>query len=144
VTNRRDVIKGSLALAARSAVLPGVTATLASCGGGGGATLSPPSGLSYSSPVAGTVGTALATFSPTVTGTVSSYTVASALPAGLSLNGHHRDRHRHACTSKHHAHLLRYQTLRIARRWYLFWSTFLAAATIRDWQVGPSSRGCPS
>jgi hypothetical protein len=48
--------------------------------------VSSPSGLSYTSPVIATVGTALASLSPTVTGTVSSYSVSQALPAGLSLN----------------------------------------------------------
>jgi hypothetical protein len=42
--------------------------------------------LSYASPQTYTVGTAIATLTPTVTGTVTTYTVAPALPAGLSLD----------------------------------------------------------
>ncbi len=46
-----------------------------------------PSGLSYStSSLTIAVGTAMTTFSPTVTGTVTSYTISPALPSGLSLN----------------------------------------------------------
>jgi mono/diheme cytochrome c family protein len=45
-----------------------------------------PSGLSYTSPSVATVGVAFAPLTPTVTGTVTSYTVAPALPAGLTLN----------------------------------------------------------
>jgi hypothetical protein len=65
---------------------------LAACGGGGGGGGdgggggTAPSALTYTSPVTATVGTALAALSPTVTGTVSSYSVSPALPAGLSLN----------------------------------------------------------
>ena len=46
----------------------------------------PPSGLSYSSPQPYTVGTAITPLDPTVTGTVTSYGVTPALPAGLSLD----------------------------------------------------------
>lgn len=67
-----------------------VVFVLAACSGGGGddgpATLSAPSGLSYPSPVQATAGTALAALTPTVTGSVTSYSVAPALPAGLALN----------------------------------------------------------
>jgi len=46
-----------------------------------------PSGLSYAaSPITATVGTAIASASPTVTGIVASYSVSPALPAGLSIN----------------------------------------------------------
>ena len=93
-TNRRDVIKGGVALAVRSALYSGgigVTASLTSCGGGGGGGSSAPqvdapSGLSYTTPVQCTVGTAITTLTPTVTGSVTSYSVSPALPAGLSLN----------------------------------------------------------
>jgi Putative Ig domain len=44
-----------------------------------------PSALSYSTPSTATVGTAF-TLTPTVTGTVASYSVSPALPTGLSLN----------------------------------------------------------
>lgn len=46
----------------------------------------PPSGLSYPSPPAFTVGTAITPLDPTVTGTVTNWSVAPALPGGLSLN----------------------------------------------------------
>ena len=46
-----------------------------------------PSGLSYSpSSQIGTVGTAIAAMNPTVTGTVTNYSVSPTLPAGLSIN----------------------------------------------------------
>lgn len=72
---------------------------LAACGGGGsgepagggngGGPPSPivaPSALSYPSPTTAVVGTALPPLNPSVTGTVTSYAVAPALPAGLTLN----------------------------------------------------------
>lgn len=65
---------------------------LAACGGGGGGTApSPPvpaapSALSYPSPQAWTVGVAIVALNPTVTGSVASWSVSPALPAGLSLN----------------------------------------------------------
>src|SRR5690606_38673634 len=73
---------------------------LAGCGGGGGGgggggagggTPPPPppaapSGLSYSSPLTATEGPAINALNPTVTGTVTSYSVNPALPAGLTLN----------------------------------------------------------
>ncbi len=52
-------------------------------GGGGG---SAPSALSYPSPVQGTVGTAIAALTPSVTGSVSTYSVSPALPEGLALD----------------------------------------------------------
>lgn len=49
--------------------------------------LPPPSGLSYTpSSASGTVGTAIGSLTPTVTGTVTSYSVSPALPLGLSLD----------------------------------------------------------
>ena len=45
-----------------------------------------PSALSYSSPQTFTVGTAITELTPTVTGTVSSYAVSPALPAGLAID----------------------------------------------------------
>lgn len=57
---------------------------LSACGGGGA---NPPSALSYPAPAAAyIVGTAISALTPTVTGTVDSYSVAPALPAGLSIN----------------------------------------------------------
>jgi len=47
----------------------------------------PPSGLSYTpSSASGTVGTAITSLNPSVTGTVTSYSVSPALPLGLSLD----------------------------------------------------------
>jgi putative Ig domain-containing protein/putative pyrroloquinoline-quinone binding quinoprotein len=48
--------------------------------------VAPPSSLSYSSPQTFTVDTPIAALDPTVTGTVTSYTVQPPLPAGLFLN----------------------------------------------------------
>ena len=45
-----------------------------------------PSNLTYATPVTYTLGTAITANTPTVTGTVASYSVSPALPAGLSLN----------------------------------------------------------
>jgi hypothetical protein len=69
---------------------------LEACGGGGGADdgggapapapVTPPSALTYPSPQSLTVGTAIAPLTPTVTGTVTSYSVTPALPDGLSLS----------------------------------------------------------
>jgi len=55
-------------------------------GGGGGSSTPPPSGLSYQTPQAFTVGQAITPLSPTVTGTVTSYSVSPTLPGGLGLN----------------------------------------------------------
>ena len=53
------------------------------CGGGGAKA---PSGLSYPTPPAAyVVGTAITSLNPTVTGTVESYSIAPALPAGLAI-----------------------------------------------------------
>jgi hypothetical protein len=72
---------------------------LSACGGGGdgggGSNPPPPppppavvapTGLTYLSPHTFTIGTAIAPLAPSVTGSVTSYSVAPALPAGLSLN----------------------------------------------------------
>ena len=73
----------------RIAALVAFTFMLVACGGGGGGggttALPAPSGLSYTSPVKATVGMALTGVTPTVTGTVSNWSVSPALPAGLSL-----------------------------------------------------------
>src|SRR6185295_17655817 len=68
-----------------------MTVILAACGGGGGKNNPPPpppapSALSYPAPPALTRGTAMAALTPTVTGTVTSYSVSPALPAGLTLS----------------------------------------------------------
>src|ERR1700761_2475736 len=62
---------------------------LAGCGGGsgGGSSMSAPSGLSYQTPRTFTVGQAISPLNPTVTGTVTGYTVSPGLPAGLSMDG---------------------------------------------------------
>lgn len=71
-------------------------ATAIGCGGGssGGSSTPPPpggpsapSGLSYGSPQTYVVGTAITPLTPTVTGTVTSYSIAPDLPAGLSISG---------------------------------------------------------
>jgi len=64
---------------------------LSACGGSGGSSSPPPptpapSGLSYPTPPTFTVGTPIAPLSPMVTGTVQTYAVTPALPAGLALN----------------------------------------------------------
>ena len=65
---------------------------LGACGGGGGSSPPPPpavtapAALSYPTPQTFQMGQAITALSPTVTGTVASYSVAPALPAGLSLN----------------------------------------------------------
>lgn len=62
---------------------------LVACGGSNSAppaSSPPPSALSYGPAQTFTVGTAIAPLNPTVTGTVASYSVAPALPAGLALN----------------------------------------------------------
>ncbi|HEY5809562.1 MAG TPA: putative Ig domain-containing protein [Povalibacter sp.] len=69
-------------------------ATIAGCGGGGGGggaqpgsnAPAAPSGLSYSSPQTYTVSVPIAALTPSVTGTVTSYSVAPALPQGLSMD----------------------------------------------------------
>ncbi len=85
-----------MALSSRSAAgwlpLLAVAFSLSACGGGGNGSKSsgsggpPPSGLSYTSPQSYDVGTAITPLDPTVTGTVTGYSVAPALPAGLSLD----------------------------------------------------------
>ena len=70
---------------------------LSACGGGGGSGSSSsgggtppppaaPSSLSYTSPQSFSTGVAITALSPTVTGTVTTYSVSPALPAGLALN----------------------------------------------------------
>jgi len=60
---------------------------LVACGDGSGSSgIAAPSALSYTSPVQATKGTAITPLSPTVTGTVTSYSVSPTLPAGLSLS----------------------------------------------------------
>lgn len=58
---------------------------LAACGGGSSGPPAP-SGLSYSTPPAYTINVAITALTPTVTGTVTGYTVSPSLPAGLNLN----------------------------------------------------------
>jgi hypothetical protein len=70
------------------------SALLGACGGGGTSesppsslpAIAPPSGLTYPAAPAWVVGQAITPLTPTVTGTVTSYTVTPALPAGLTLN----------------------------------------------------------
>lgn len=77
-----------------------VLLTFAACGGGGGGNSSggsgggsnggggpvAPSALSYANPQTYTVGTAITPLVPSVTGTVTSYSVSPALPAGINMN----------------------------------------------------------
>jgi uncharacterized protein (TIGR03118 family) len=85
-------MKGA-ARAASGFIITAALLLLAACGGGDDdyvPTPTPaPTGLSYNgnAAVVATVGTALTALTPAVTGTVSTYTVAPALPAGLALNG---------------------------------------------------------
>lgn len=60
---------------------------VAACGGGSDPpATTAPSGLSYPTPQGYTVGTAIVALDPAVTGTVTTYAVAPALPAGLALD----------------------------------------------------------
>lgn len=76
----------------RALLIAGATLFLAACGGGGGGgggappSTPPPSGLSYSSPGVVVVGKAITALTPSVNGTVTSYSVSPALPPGLALN----------------------------------------------------------
>lgn len=80
-----------LSLATRILLVLAIAIT-ASCGGGGSsssgapAPVPAPSELSYPSPQTYPVGTAIAALNPSVTGTVTGYSVSPALPAGLTLN----------------------------------------------------------
>jgi hypothetical protein len=74
----------------------GTTMLLAACGGGGDNSTPPPSGptppaaptaLAYSTPPPLLVGKPISSLTPTVTGSVSTYTVSPVLPAGLTLDG---------------------------------------------------------
>jgi hypothetical protein len=77
--------------AARFGVLFGFAMVLAGCGGGSSSGSAPmvsaPSGLSYASPQVYIVNQAITTLTPTVTGTVTAYSIAPALPSGLALDG---------------------------------------------------------
>ncbi len=72
----------------RPLLLSGVLLVLAACGGGGGDSGAPaaPSALSYPTPQTFTVGVLIIPLSPSVTGTVTSYSSSPALPAGITLN----------------------------------------------------------
>jgi hypothetical protein len=91
-TNRREVLKGTIAVFGQAAVQTGrisIAAVVASCGGGGGGGPPPvqaPSGLSYAGPMTGRVAVPVSPLSPSVSGSVTSYSVSPALPAGISLN----------------------------------------------------------
>jgi hypothetical protein len=95
--SRRDVIKLGLSVLADSQIAAGTgaLAVLTGCGGSGGqngsssrpgSTVSAPSKLSYSTPALGTVDKSFGPLTPTVTGSVTSYSVAPSFPAGISLD----------------------------------------------------------
>ena len=77
-----------------AALVAGITLMLTGCGGGGGGNpASPPppmtqapSGLAYPNVGTPVVGVAMPALTPTVTGTVSAYSVTPPLPAGLTLD----------------------------------------------------------
>ena len=93
-TGIRGGFSGGASSIGRILALACVAVLLAACGGGGGGSPSsgggtPPSSvaLTYPSGVQTfTVGTAITPITPTVTGTLTSFTVSPALPAGLSLD----------------------------------------------------------
>ena len=70
----------------RLAAVTSLLMWISSCSGGSGNTTPAPSGLSYPSPPAFTANVAITALGPTVTETVSRYTVSPTLPAGLSIN----------------------------------------------------------
>src|SRR5690349_8195375 len=81
----------------RTLLLPLLTTLLYACGGGGGGgggdtpppstpPVAAPSGLTYLSPQTFTLGTQITPLAPSVTGSVTGYSVAPTLPAGLALN----------------------------------------------------------
>ena len=85
------------ALLRRAGTLAGLACAvlLTACGGGGGyggssstppPTVVAPSGLTYTSPATATIGVAITALTPTVTGTVTTYSVSPALPAGLAID----------------------------------------------------------
>ena len=77
-----------------AALVAGLTLMLTACGGGGGNPASPPpppmtqapSGLTYPNVGTPVVGVAVPALTPTVTGSVSAYSVTPPLPAGLTLD----------------------------------------------------------
>lgn len=77
-------------------MLLGVALIVTACGGGGGSagasgstppSTAAPSNLSYGTPPAFVLNEPITALKPTVTGTVTSYSVSPALPAGLSIDG---------------------------------------------------------
>lgn len=89
--SRYQLMNHKLHASARTAAATWIAlVALTGCGGGGSdpapAPVTPPSGLAYPTPQTYVVGTAITTLTPSVTGTVSNYSVAPVLPAGLTLN----------------------------------------------------------
>lgn len=70
----------------RATILLLLAIGLSACGGGDSSQMPAPADLSYPSATAFVVGTAIKPLTPTVSGTVTAYSVSPALPAGLSLN----------------------------------------------------------
>lgn len=98
--SRRDALRAAIAWSARPAFVPisiATNALLAACGGGGSGgpaaaapppppPTSPPSGLTYPGGSTFLVGQAITPLTPTVTGSVTTYSISPALPSGLSIN----------------------------------------------------------
>ena len=99
---RRDSIKAAFATLTNptlnSSLAVGAGALLTACGGGGGSTDTPgapappasqqsaPSALSYRAPSSFVVGAAIPGLTPTVTGAVTTYSVAPPLPTGMAID----------------------------------------------------------
>lgn len=85
--NRREVLEGTFAFAVRIAIGGGAATTLSSCGSSSSSASTPaPSNLSYSTPATATVGMAMPQMTPSVNGSVTSYSISPALPADLTFN----------------------------------------------------------
>jgi len=95
--SRREAIKLAIGAVASHPELisagAGAVVILTGCGGGSGGagsspqpTIAAPSNLSYTSPAQATVGNPGPSLTPSVSGSVTSYSVSPALPAGITIN----------------------------------------------------------